>query len=202
MPKRLPVVLVHGILGQNFLYWNFFRTRLARDGYHVHEFRAPRYMFGDLRMAARELSKDIKTVLTSEGADQVDLVCHSVGGLVARYYLHALKGHPNVRHVVMLGTPHRGTQLASLITAAVPVARQASPGSLILHDLEKRGIPKGVKVTNFWSPLDGIIVPGRNARFEHHGVANVRVISHHWGYLVSKAIYTKVRKALEGKAVA
>jgi len=195
-PKRPPVLLVHGILGQTTLYWNLFRHRLAQDGFAVHEFRAPRYMFGDIRMAARELAKDVDTVLEREGGQRVDLVCHSVGGLVARYYLHALKGGAKVRHLVMLGTPHGGTQLASLLTAAVPVARQASPGSHALGDLDRRGIPAGVIVTNFWSPLDGIIVPGRNAKLEHKGVRNVKVMSHHWGYLVSRGVYDKVRDAL------
>lgn len=196
--KRPPVLLVHGILGQQVLYWNLFRHRLAEDGFVVHEFRAPRYMFGDLRLAARELAKDIDTVLAKEHATQVDLVCHSVGGLVARHFLQGRKGRAKVRHLVMLGTPHRGTQLASLLTSAVPVARQASPGSLVLEDLERRGIPGGVLVTNFWSPLDGIVVPGRNSRLEHERVHNVKVMSHHWGYLVSRNIYNQVRAVLLG----
>lgn len=194
--KRPPVLLVHGILGQQHLYWNLFRHRLDQDGFSVHEFRAPRYMFGDLRLAARELAKDISTVMASEEADKVDLVCHSVGGLVARYYLHALKGHTKVRHLVMLGTPHRGTQLAALLSMAAPVARQASPGSIVLEDLERRGIPAGVTVTNFWSPLDGIVVPGRHSRLELKGFRNVKVMSHHWGFLLSKGIYNQVRAAL------
>lgn len=193
---RPPVLLVHGILGQQHLYWNLFRHRLVQDGFSVHEFRAPRYMFGDLRLAARELAKDIRTVRRQEKADKVDLVCHSVGGLVARYYLLALKGHAHVRHVVMLGTPHRGTQLASLLSIALPVARQATPGSHVLGDLGKRGMPDGVRCTNFWSPLDGIIVPGRNSVLDHPEVRNVKTMSHHWGYLVSRGIYTKVRDAL------
>ncbi len=60
-------------------------------------------------------------------------------------------------------------------------------------------MPKGVLVTNFWSPLDGIIVPGRNSVLEHPGVVNVRTMSHHWGYLLSQRIYGKVRDALLDK---
>ncbi|MES2155089.1 MAG: alpha/beta fold hydrolase [bacterium] len=194
--KRPPVLLVHGILGQQHLYWNLFRHRLGEDGFAVHEFRAPRYMFGDLRLASRELAKDIDTVLAKEGAAHLDLVCHSVGGLVARHYLQSRASRGKVGHLVMLGTPHRGTQLAALLSVAAPVARQASPGSAVLSELERRGIPGGVRVTNFWSPVDGIIVPGRNSRFEQEGVRNVKVMSHHWGYLFSRGIYTKVRNAL------
>ncbi len=40
------------------------------------------------------------------------------------------------------------------------------------------------------------MVPGRNSRYVHKGVRNVKVMSHHWGYLVSNNIYKKVRDAL------
>ena len=40
---------------------------------------------------------------------EIDLVCHSLGGLVARVYLQELGGSRRVRSIVTLGTPHRGT---------------------------------------------------------------------------------------------
>ena len=37
------------------------------------------------------------------------LVCHSMGGLVARYFCEQLGGAPHTRAIVTLGTPHRGS---------------------------------------------------------------------------------------------
>ncbi|MFD0428870.1 esterase/lipase family protein [Streptomyces zhihengii] len=37
------------------------------------------------------------------------LLCHSMGGLVARYWAECLGGHEVVRRIVTLGTPHRGS---------------------------------------------------------------------------------------------
>jgi hypothetical protein len=52
--------------------------------------------------------------------DKVDIVAHSMGGLVARYYIEKLGGRNKVRSLTMLGTPNWGT------AAAIPVcARNA-----------------------------------------------------------------------------
>ena len=40
------------------------------------------------------------------------LVCHSMGGLVARYFLEALGGAAITRHLITIGTPHRGAPKA------------------------------------------------------------------------------------------
>ncbi|MEN8655059.1 hypothetical protein ABCR94_31860 [Streptomyces sp. 21So2-11] len=48
---------------------------------------------------------------------QVRLVCHSMGGLVGRYYVECLGGAEVVRQLITLGTPHRGSigALGSLV---------------------------------------------------------------------------------------
>ena len=40
---------------------------------------------------------------------RIDLVCHSLGGLVARVYVQELGGSRRVDRCITLGTPHRGT---------------------------------------------------------------------------------------------
>jgi pimeloyl-ACP methyl ester carboxylesterase len=40
------------------------------------------------------------------------LVCHSMGGLVARYFLEHLDGKSITRHLITIGTPHRGAPKA------------------------------------------------------------------------------------------
>ncbi|WP_328870822.1 hypothetical protein OHT76_12290 [Streptomyces sp. NBC_00287] len=45
-----------------------------------------------------------------ERADaRVIFICHSMGGLVARYYVECLGGHEVTRRLITLGTPHRGS---------------------------------------------------------------------------------------------
>ncbi|WP_049580346.1 lipase family alpha/beta hydrolase [Streptomyces sp. SBT349] len=59
------------------------------------------------------------------GADEarVVLVCHSMGGLVARYYLERLGGHETARALVTIGTPHQGAAKAIRILTGNALSR-------------------------------------------------------------------------------
>lgn len=197
-PKR-PVLLVHGILGQRHVYWNLFKRRLVADGFRVHEVVLPYALLGDIRIAARMLSDKVDATLAGDRADKVDIVCHSAGGLVARYYLSYLRGDRKVRHLVTLGTPHGGTYFSYLLQFPfLDIIRQTRPGSHLLQELSGPGaIPRGVKVTSLWSPVDGVVLPPESAVLT--GAVNIKVPwTTHWGFLWSKHIYGLVKDALVG----
>lgn len=77
-----------------------------------------------------------------EPVREVDMVAHSMGGLIVRAYLagkqsngtFATPAAPSVRKVVFIGTPHFGTPVASS-TSQDPQLREISPGSAFLFDL-------------------------------------------------------------------
>jgi len=197
-PTGRPVLLVHGILGQRHLYWNLFRRRLEEAGFGVREVNLPFVLLGDIRRAAGVLAQAVDAARAATGSEHVDIVAHSAGGLVARYYVQALGGDARVRHLVLLGTPHRGT-LASFLLPVVRVAVQASPGSRFLGELDSKPMPDSVQVTNFWSPLDGIVIPAENSVLRAPGVRNVELRRmHHWGFLVSRAVCDQVKAVLQG----
>lgn len=187
------VLLVHGILGQRHLYWNLFRRRLQDEGFAVEEVSLPYSLLGDVRVAAQRLADAVDAAAPDGG--QVDLVCHSAGGIVARYYLKFLGGAKRVGHVVFLGSPHQGTYF-SYVLPVLRIAAQVRPGADLLRELGE-DIPKGVRATNFWSPVDGVIIPAQNSILRHPGARNVRVPwMHHWGFLLSPAIHRQVAQAL------
>jgi len=197
-PQR-PVLLVHGILGQRHLYWNLFKRRLVADGFRVHDVVLPYALLGDIRIAARVLADKVEATLAGDGADKVDIVCHSAGGLVARYYLTYLKGDRDVRHVVTLGTPHGGTYFAYLLQLPfLSIARQTRPGSHLIQEISRPGaVPPHVRITSLWSPVDGVVLPPENAILP--GARNVKVPwTTHWGFLWNQHVYDLVRDALLG----
>ena len=54
--------------------------------------------------------------------ERVLIVSHSMGGLLARYYIEQLGGHRTVRHLITAGTPHRGAPLTyAILTRQFPV---------------------------------------------------------------------------------
>jgi triacylglycerol lipase len=89
---------------------------------------------------------------------RIDLVCHSLGGLVARVYLQELGGARRVDHCVTLGTPHRGTYNAYWVTSRV--GRELRPDSALLARLEaSRGAAEGVRFASIVAGSDNIIIP-------------------------------------------
>lgn len=193
------VILVHGILGQRHLYWNVFKHRLHADGYRYHDVVLPYGLMGDLRIAARFLRDKVDATLRGDDTDKVDLVCHSAGGLVARYYLMYLGGHKHVDRLITMGSPHQGTYFSYTIgPPLLQVARQTRPGSHFLEEINGPGhIPPGVRIYNLWSPIDGIIWPHHNSRLP--GSKALKVLTTHWGFLWRRDVYETVRDALEGR---
>ncbi len=192
-----PVLLVHGILGQRHVYWNLFRRRMLADGFRVHEVTLPYYMLGDIRIAARFLADKVEATMVGDSVDKVDLVCHSAGGLVARYYLKYLKGDRNVSHLVTLGTPHQGTYTSYVLGLPfLGILKQTRPGSHFLSEVNGPGaVPGHVRVTSFWTPTDGVVVPPENAILT--GANNIKVPwLTHWGFLWNPRVYSMIRDAL------
>lgn len=197
-----PVILVHGILGQRHLYWNLFKRRLVDDGFRVHEIILPYALLGDLRIAARFLADKVDATLQGDHVDKVDLICHSAGGLVARYYLKYLKGDKHVGQLITLGTPHGGTYFAYLLAFPfLSVTRQTRPGSHFLREINGPGaVPHNVNIVSFWSPIDTVVLPPENAVLA--GAHNIKSPwMTHWGFLWSKHVYGIVKDVLlEGPA--
>jgi len=98
-----PVVLVHGILGDptNFAV---LRRHLARHGIRRFSSFAYRPRL-DYQRIARDLGAHVDAVRRETGAAQVDIIGHSLGGLVARYFVQT-GGAGSVRRLVTLGTPY------------------------------------------------------------------------------------------------
>jgi triacylglycerol esterase/lipase EstA (alpha/beta hydrolase family) len=104
-----PVLLVHGY-GCNSGYWHFMSLALTRAGIgHYGIDLEP--MLASIEQFVPALHARIEEICRHTGQDQIVIVAHSMGGLVARAYLRDHSAH-RVRRVITLGTPHRGTGLA------------------------------------------------------------------------------------------
>lgn len=194
-----PIVLVHGILGQEIIYWNRVKQYLRGDKYHVHEAPFPFFGFGDLRKSAAYLGQVIDEILDQASVDpkhrQVDIIAHSAGGLAARYFIKYLGGDRKVHSLVTLGTPHNGTYSGVLFPLAT-VVRQTLPGSQFLEELNRGEEARGVEYTSIYSPTDGIIVPAKSAIMK--GARNIRVTGlTHWGFLFRRRVYEEIRRTLD-----
>jgi pimeloyl-ACP methyl ester carboxylesterase len=97
---------------------------------------------------------------------RIDLVCHSLGGLVARVYLQELGGSRRVDRCVTLGTPHRGTY--NSYWAWSRVGAELRPDSPLLSRLQaSRSNASGVRFVAIVAGSDNLVVPRVFANYEH-----------------------------------
>ena len=166
---RRAVVLVHGWQSSPAGAWGDgdldFAAALEGDGFCVHSSLDLDPSNGDIKELAAQL-KLVVDGLVGDGYSSVDLVTHSMGGLVSRYYTTFIDPG-NVTNIIMLGTPNHGStlftyarplclvfakggfQAVALCLAAVePIkgeaGRQMEASSLFLRDLNGPGLPDGI----------------------------------------------------------
>ncbi|MFD5428897.1 esterase/lipase family protein [Streptomyces sp. NPDC127084] len=193
-----PAVLLHGFIDNRSVFV-LLRRHLARDGRRSIESLNYSPLTCDVRSAAELLGRHIEEICARTGRPEVDIVGHSLGGLIARYYVQRLGGDHRVRTLVTLGTPHSGTSVAP-IASAHPLVRQMRPGSDVVEELKLPAPGCRTRFVAFWSDLDQLMVPLETARIDHPDlrVRNVRVSGiGHLALPVHPAVAASLREALE-----
>ncbi|MFF8830524.1 esterase/lipase family protein [Streptomyces sp. NPDC015131] len=195
---RPPTVLLHGFVDNRSVFV-LLRRSLARHGRRHVESLNHSLLTCDIRAAAELLGRHVEEICDRTGHEEVDVVAHSLGGLIARYYVQRLGGDRRVRTLVTLGTPHGGTTVAPL-AAAHPLVRQMRPGSSVLRELGEPAPRCRTRFVAFWSDLDRWMVPVETARVEHPDLIarNIRVSGiGHLALPVHPAVAARVREALD-----
>ena len=144
-------------------------------------------MLGDPKLLARDLEDYIETICRDRGLEQVDIVGHSMGGLVGRYLLHVLES-PRVRRVVCIGSPQQGTLAAHLGLGRA--AREMEPGSTLLVELS-RSYRQDPNLLNIWSVHDNIVIPPESSTLNDDDVV-IRSGWCHLGLNFSPAVAARV----------
>lgn len=126
-------------------------------------FIAPSFepVFGSIDDCVPLLDAAIRRITIATGQPPV-LVCHSMGGLVARAWLARANDDTRVARVVTLGSPHRGTWLARF--GHSENAAQLRLGSEWLARLAASEDPRWYRLfTCFHSQCDNIVFPPSTA---------------------------------------
>lgn len=200
-----PVVLLHGFIDNRSVFV-LLRRALIRNGHdqghHRHRhLESLNYspLTRDIRTAAGLLGRHVEEICARTGHHRVDIVGHSLGGLIARYYVQRLGGDRRVRTLVTLGTPHGGTAVAP--GAGVhPIVRQMRAGSSVIEELRTPAPGCRTRFVSFWSELDQVMVPTQTACVDHPDLdaVNVRVTGiGHLALPVHPTVAAAIREALD-----
>jgi triacylglycerol lipase len=156
-PASVPVLLIHGYMCNRGVWW-WIRRGLKGTGLAVATVNLEPPL-GSIDGFADQLHDRIEALRAETGADQVALVGHSMGGLVARAYLHR-HGSSRVAKLVTLASPHHGTRLARY--GLGKNARQMRVDSAWTRALPTTD-PR-VPTLTVWSPTDNFVVPQDSSR--------------------------------------
>lgn len=178
-----PVVLVHGTVENKLINWNALSPLLKNNGYCVFALNYGAYLPGPflglshIPNSAAELSAYVDRVLSATGAREVDLVGHSQGGMMPRWYIKYLGGAAKVDNLVALTPSNHGTTLSglstlaryipgarALLTAGAPALEDQRIGSTFNATLDAGGDTiAGVDYTVIASRYDEVVTPYTNS---------------------------------------
>jgi triacylglycerol esterase/lipase EstA (alpha/beta hydrolase family) len=166
--RRNPIILLHGF-GMNRTQWVWMARSLRARG-HGPIYGMNYFSLQPVTRSARLLARFIDVVLAREGSRQVDVVAHSMGGVVARYYNERLTDGRKIGRLITIGTPHAGTRMGRL-GPGIPGARDLLGGSALFGELGP--VRAGAPYTSIWSRADAVVQPAESASIAPGGTDEV-----------------------------
>lgn len=193
-----PVVLVHGTGANMALSWRALSPELKNRGFCVfalnygRTFSGPLYGLASVERSAGQLGAFVDRVLAATGADEVDIVGHSQGGMMPRWFLRFGGGAAKVGTLVGMSPSNHGSgdpdgeeddtpawarSLSRALTRAVaPAFADQSAGSSFMRRLNEGGdtVP-GVRYVVIQTRYDEIVTPWTSALLDGPEVTNIVV---------------------------
>lgn len=221
-----PVILVHGTFENRLDNWAELSPELASLGYCVYalDYGANQYTAGffyglaHVAASAGQFANYVQQVLAATGASQVDIVGHSQGGMMPRYYLKFLRGANYVHALIGLAPSNHGTTVDGIGSLAQQTgfAQAFLPGrcdscydqlagSPFMTTLNSGGdtVP-GVQYTVIETRYDEVVTPYTSAFLKGPNVTNILVqnqcpldVSDHIGLASDPVALHDVRNALD-----
>jgi len=227
--SRPPVILVHGTWEHQADNFQALSPFLRNNGLCVFTFNYGGNVndvfwgWKSIRGSAAELGRFVDQVRSRTGAQKVDIVGHSQGGMMPRYYIKFLGGRQTVRKLVGLSPSNHGTTFSGLAElgsrlGVLPAIARIQPAAIdqtIGSDFQRElatcpgGAPDAdicagdpVQYTVIQVRGDQVVTPYTNAFLQ--GATNIEVnklcpleLSEHLGMTYSRNVAQLTLKALD-----
>ena len=117
IPLKYPVVLVHGVMAHDragrVKFWGRIPQTLA--DMRIQVFTGNTDSWGDYQSNAAVLKTNIETIMRETGAEKVNIIAHSKGGLDSRFLIWHYDFGGKVASLTTICTPHHGSEIADLL---------------------------------------------------------------------------------------
>ena len=198
---RRPIIVLQGFGCSNRVVLPLERRLRSALGRSTVRLESSSYTFDDIRVSAHAANGLVEALASRPGFEFVDIVGHSMGGLVAAYLLKHLDGSRRVRRVVTLGTPYRGTPAAVagalLFGFTSRAIWQMTPGAPLLRELEAAPVPRGSELTSIGAQLDRVVPERRTLLEPSTRQRNFTIASaNHVELLLSREVSTVIAEIL------
>ena len=158
MPKRLPVVLVHGVNARDESItrsdlWGRIPDVLRANGFSV--WFGNQDSWGTVEDNAHHIAQTILTVLEKTEADQVHIVAHSKGGLDSRRAVHLPELEGKIASLTTLATPVRGLKFCDMLAKSKVIIPH-----VVKHFVNLGASMKGDEDPKSWDVLQALTTEG------------------------------------------
>ena len=161
--QPLPVLLIHGYV-EDAAIWKKWEDLLKKDGiqFFTITFKDSDDKCGSAEQHAKELEKRVQDVKQQSGAQKINIVGHSKGGLDARVFLD-ITDTKDVANLIMIGTPNAGSPAAETNDACAPAIFDLRPGANATR-AEMNPNTKYYTITGDWLPAaqGNLAIPGHD----------------------------------------
>ncbi|MCB0420786.1 MAG: alpha/beta hydrolase [Bdellovibrionales bacterium] len=199
--NKHPVLLVHGVIHNRSAFFALKSEMQKWQWTNVFTINYSTW-HGSLTGMIEDLAKHVQQIKKETGASQIDIVAHSLGGLVARYYMTTGKGRGAIRQLITLGTAHRGAHLSGLLRFFLggSLHRDLKKNSYFIESLNEVSPPKNSRVVSIYTRRDKIVWPYTNCLLEEEGCSqylNIEMdVAGHMSLLYDKSVFFKIHDLL------
>ena len=159
--KPLPVLLVHGY-AEDAAVWKKWEDMLRKDGiqFFTVTFKDSDDKCGSAKQHAIELEKMVQDIKEQSGAQKINIVGHSKGGLDARVFLD-ITDTKDVANLIMIGTPNAGSPVAETNDVCAPAVYDLRLGANATKAVVNPNT-KYYTIAGDWMPLTqgNLLIPG------------------------------------------
>lgn len=157
-----PILLIHGYLHDSSA-WTFLKQAWSQSGLGPIYTLNLAHPFLSIRDYGAQVAKKAEKIAQERGRNDLVLIGHSMGGLVASWYASKLAPPTKELQVITIGSPLHGTHVAAI--AIGPNGREMRRGSEFIEELQ-RGIDRCSQIDFYHiaSMADQLILPGSSGK--------------------------------------